>query len=199
MSDTTSLKSRTFMILLYPDNVEHKLTIMQLLSDDFPAVGILHDKDVYSEDTENHVAGELEKPHWHFVLRFSNARHLSSLAKSLSIEERFIQKSCSYVNAVEYLVHRNDPEKFQYSTKELKGSFVVEALKILDNRPIEQKVSSILAYIDTCKGKITTRKLVQWCCDNNLYSVCKSAGWLIRDCVAEHNTEFYYRQLQNQI
>ena len=199
MSDTASLKSRTFMVLLYPDNVEHKLTIMQLLSDDFPAVGILHDKDIYSEDTENHVAGELEKPHWHFVLRFSNARHLSSLAKSLSIEERFIQKSSSYVNAVEYLVHRNDPEKFQYSTKELKGSYLVEALKILDNRPIEQKVSSILAYIDTCKGKITTRQLVQWCCDNNLYSVCKASGWLIRDCVAEHNTEFYYQQLKNQI
>lgn len=187
------------MLILYPDNKEHNLAILQLLSDDFPAVGIIHDKDVYTSDSENHMAGELKKKHWHFVLRFSNARFLSSVAKSLGIEERFIQKSNSFVDAVQYLTHINDPDKFQYNSSELKGSFVSEALKVLDNRPIEKKVSSILNFIDNHRGKLTTKQLVQWCCDNNLYSVCKSAGWLIRDCVTEHNTEYYYQQMQNQI
>lgn len=189
--DVSNIKCRVFRILLYPDNPEHMLAIMELQSSDYPAVGIKHDKDVYTEDTDDHKAGEIEKEHFHFVLKFKNARYLTAVAKSLGIEERFIQTAKSYKGSVEYLLHINHPEKFQYERSELIGFSVPEALKILDDEPPELKAFRIRDFIFHYDGYLDDDTLFVWCYTNGVLNVLNRYRGLIEKLVYQHNKRFF--------
>lgn len=189
--DVSEIRSRVFRVLLYPDNPEHMLAIMELQSSDYPAVGIKHDKDVYTEDTDDHKAGEIEKEHFHFVLKFKNARYLTAVAKSLGIEERFIQTAKSYKGSVEYLLHINHPEKFQYDTTELLGFAKAEALRVLDDTPEDVKVLKIMDFISHYNGYLDVNRLTLFCCQNGLYSCLRRSGWICRDMIVEHNKKYF--------
>lgn len=189
--DVSNIKCRVFRVLLYPDNPEHMLAIMELQSSDYPAVGIKHDKDVYTEDTDDHKAGEIEKEHFHFVLKFKNARYLTAVAKSLGIEERFIQTAKSYKGSVEYLLHINHPEKFQYERSELIGFSVPEALKILDDEPPELKAFRIRDFIFHYDGYLDDDTLFVWCYTNGVLNVLNRYRGLIEKLVYQHNKRFF--------
>lgn len=189
--DVSEIRSRVFRILLYPDNPEHMLAIMELQSSDYPAVGIKHDKDVYTEDTDDHKAGEIEKEHFHFVLKFKNARYLTAVAKLLGIEERFIQTAKSYKGSVEYLLHINHPEKFQYERSELIGFSVPEALKILDDEPPELKAFRIRDFIFHYDGYLDDDTLFVWCYTNGVLNVLNRYRGLIEKLVYQHNKRFF--------
>ena len=185
--EVKDIRSRLFRVLLYPDNPKHMLAIIQLQTPEFPAVGIKHDKDVYDEDTEEHKAGEIEKEHYHFVLRFTNARYLSALAKTLGIEERFIQTARSYKGSVQYLVHMNDPEKYQYDTSELVGYDKQRAMKELLDIPEDTKVCEIIDFIDGYKDVLNVSTLFHWCYQNGVYGALRRSGWICKEALFDHN------------
>lgn len=185
------IRSRVYRILLYPDNPEHMLAIMELQSSDYPAVGIKHDKDVYTEDTEDHKVGELEKEHFHFVLKFKNARYLTAVAKSLGIEERFIKTAKSYKGSVEYLLHINHPDKYQYERSELVGFSVPEAIKILDDEPQELKAFRIRDFIYHYDGYLDDDTLFVWCYTNGVLNVLNRYRGLLEKLVFQHNKRFF--------
>ena len=76
---------------------------------------ILHDKDV-DED------GVIKKAHYHVVLRFPNQTWSSALAKELGIADNYLEKPRSFDNALMYLIHYNDSDKYQYSIDDVKGT-----------------------------------------------------------------------------
>lgn len=185
-------RSRVMRLLLYPDNPAHKLAIMELQSNNYYAVGILHNRDVYEEDSETHKAGELKKEHFHFVVKFSNARYVSGVAKSLEIEERFVIPWDSFKTACEYLIHLNEPEKYQYSLDNLVGQAVPEVKKLLTiNKPYELRLAEIFDYIEHKSGIITTADLVRFCIETDNVSALHGSGWIIRDLRDEHNAQYY--------
>lgn len=47
-------RSRWFNLLLYPDNPQHNLAIMQLQTTKYMACGICHNMDCYESDSETH-------------------------------------------------------------------------------------------------------------------------------------------------
>lgn len=190
-SDVSEIRSRLYRVLLYPDNPEHMLAIMQLQSSDFNAVGIKHDKDVYTEDTDEHKAGELEKEHFHFVVKFKNARYLSAVAKSLGLEERFIQTAKSYKGSVEYLLHLNHPEKYQYDVSELVGFSKAEALKILDDVSAEVKAFRIRDFIYHYDGYLDDDTLFCWCFKNGVLNILNRYHKLLNGLVYQHNKRFF--------
>ena len=182
-------KSRWFNLLLYPDNAEHNLVIMQLQTTKYMACGICHNCDCYETDTEEHKAGELKKAHFHFVLRCKNPRYKSGLAKELGIDERFIDVTSSIKGSAKYLLHFGDETKYQYSPDDLVGKLKGDILKRIDN---DEKISDtdyffmLLDYLDSQDKVLTPRDVGIFLSTNGGYKYFK-CNYLMY----EHNERIY--------
>lgn len=111
---------------------------------------IIHDKDLLD-------SWEPKKKHFHIVLTFKNATTIWAVAKWLWVECQYIEKiRTTTKSAMLYLVHRNNPEKFQYDPKEVKASF--DYVEYVDwAKPMQQR--------DTIAEKIAKWEIKQY----NLY------------------------------
>lgn len=105
---------------------------------------ITHDKDVLP-------SGEPKRPHFHCVLTFSNNKTFGSIAKGLGVEVQYVNKIKSTTKSAQlYLVHRNNPEKYQYNPSEVQASF--DYVNFVDDCPIKEKRENIAFRIE--KGEI---------------------------------------------
>lgn len=93
------------------------------LHDGVTAFVIKHDKDVI-EDIENR--GQPKQEHIHFVIKCKNAHTISAVKKWLyheneeGREEHVLVQECQSLKAsVRYLLHRDNPEKYQYSIEDI--------------------------------------------------------------------------------
>lgn len=78
---------------------------------------ILHDKDRRDD-------GTAKPPHFHAVVTLSSAMTVKTIAEALHLEPQFINKIRTTTKSAQiYLVHRNNPEKFQYNPQEVLASF----------------------------------------------------------------------------
>lgn len=190
---------RNFRLLLYPDNPSHNLAAIRLSTAEYNAVGMLHDMDIYTDDDPERgiVKGEVEKKHWHFVVKFKNAKTFSSLAKELDIEPKFIQKCDSYKGALLYLIHANDPKKYQYSPFNAAGTLAGELVQMADGRPEYLKILDISAYIEEYKGKLNLSTVLKYACSHGMYSTYRRDLQTVRELIGEHNERFYLSQRDN--
>ena len=105
---------------------------------------IIHDKDLLE-------SGEPKKRHFHCVLTFSNATTSEVVAKTLQVEEQYVNKIKTTVKSANlYLVHRNDPEKFQYNVAEVVSNF--DYIEYVDGCEPKQQKENIAKRIE--KGEI---------------------------------------------
>lgn len=105
---------------------------------------ITHDKDVLP-------SGEPKRPHFHCVLTFSNNKTFGSIAKGLGVEVQYVNKIKRTTKSAQlYLVHRNNPEKYQYNPSEVQASF--DYVNFVDDCPIKEKRENIAFRIE--KGEI---------------------------------------------
>lgn len=194
--DKQDKRYRNFRILLYPDNPAHNLAAIRLSSAEYNAVGMLHEMDVFTENDPERgiVKGQIEKKHWHFVVKFKNAKTFSALAKELDIEPKFIQKCDNYKGALLYLTHANNPEKFQYSPFGAAGTLAGDLIQITDGRPEYLKILDIAKYISDFKGKIKLSDVLTYSCSNGLYSTYRRDLQTVRELIGEHNERFYLSQ-----
>lgn len=78
---------------------------------------IIHDKDKREDWL-------LKKPHFHMVLTFWQTMSSLTISRALWVEEQYVEKIKSSVNSsFLYLIHKNDPEKYQYNPKEVLSNF----------------------------------------------------------------------------
>lgn len=182
-------KYRNFCIELYPDNEQHQGIISDLKSFDseYKAVGILHDKDVYESGEKQ---GQLKKPHYHFVLRFPNQRYITSLAVELGMEENLIQPCESVRVSERYLLHYDNPEKYQYNKQDLVGNLIVEVLKLVNDDTEESGLKLIFDWIDQ-QEKVDYRKFYRWALDTPYYKLVKSNHRQIENYIAAHDNAWY--------
>lgn len=104
------------MFVLYPESQQRAIEYAQK---NFPCAWALHDKDVHAEkDYSKYLdkygeppewkAGDLKKPHVHFVCSFPNARYFSGIAKELGVPVQTIRKVNNLYKAYVYLWHMSD-------------------------------------------------------------------------------------------
>lgn len=180
---------RIFNILLYPDN-EQMNSAISLLNSSYNAVGIKHDKDVYTDDTDEHTAGELKKEHFHFVLKFSNPRTVEGVAKELGIDARFVQTCKNFKSSALYLLHYGDESKYQYSPDQLVGSLASDVRQLVNNKSEDVKVSEILEFVNSYNGYLPYSALLSFCCDRGYWAVLRRAGYLFSQLLYEHNAKY---------
>jgi len=108
-------RTRTWTFILYPESAP--VNWREILNDLFIewVESPLHDKDVNPD-------GELKKPHWHILLIFPSVKTYEQVEKITSLlNAPTPQKAMSAKGVVRYMLHLDNPEKFQYEKAEIKS------------------------------------------------------------------------------
>lgn len=188
-------RSRTHMILLYPENEEHKKALDKIVKS-YDHAGILHYKDIWTEEDEKknpeRVAGELKKAHYHIIVRFNQAVWSTAICKELGIAENYIENIKRFDNALQYLIHYNDNDKAQYDIKEVFGNLknrLVESINKVEKSEGE-KVVELIEYIKNYDGTLSVTQFAHYCASNGYWSEFRRSGSIFTRIIDEHN-DFY--------
>lgn len=111
----TIVKGRDWTFIVYPesapDNWRSVLDDTHLRWVESP----LHDRDVNPD-------GEVKKPHWHILLSFDGPVTASAVEKIIKpLNGPIPQKCASGRGLVRYMVHMDNPEKYQYDRADIVG------------------------------------------------------------------------------
>lgn len=177
----TKYRSRSHMLLLYPDNDTH-MQALSIIEKSYDYAKILHNKDV-NED------GELKKEHYHIIIRFSQPKWSSAIIKELGIEEKFIEEVNKFDNALQYLIHYNDKDKAQYHIDEVSGNLktrLVESINKIEKSEGE-KVVDLLEYITERNDYISITEFANYCAKNGYWSEFRRSGSIFCKVLEEHN------------
>lgn len=109
-------------LLLYPNEDETHKKALDIIQKNYRFKAITHDKDT----DEN---GEIKKSHVHVVLKLDSTQPNKTVAENLGIKPNYIQVIVSLKGALDYLIHKYTPNKYQYDESELFGD-----LAIYDNK-----------------------------------------------------------------
>lgn len=160
-------KFRTFACELYPEDSEH-LKILEYIKKYYEYAYILHDEDVWEDDTEEHKAGDKKKPHYHVVLNFKNARSIDKLKQELGLKHL---ETCNYYFYIRYLIHKDYPRKFQYDEKEIVTNMELRVHNALkrDYNSQEQDTRILLNYIYSQRSQayLTLKQLTDFAMEND--------------------------------
>jgi adenosyl cobinamide kinase/adenosyl cobinamide phosphate guanylyltransferase len=133
-------------------NIDEVISRIKLLTNLKSWAIITHDKDVLPN-------GQLKPAHFHCVLTFSNAKTIKSIADAIGVEMQYIEKIRTTTKTARlYLIHRNNPEKYQYSPEEVKASF--DYVTYVDDCPVKQQRESIAERIE--RGEIKQYNLCKY-------------------------------------
>lgn len=187
----SDIRSRCFHLVLYKEDNDH-LNALDLIQNEYNFAYILHDKDII-EDT-----GELKKPHWHVILYFDNPHYLLSLAKDLGIKPNYI-KTDELKKGLEYLIHKNNTDKYQYPIDEVKGPLKDKLLTFLGNSSQVEKQSILLLYqlINSFDGPIYLNDFIPLVLENNLWSFFRRSQLTWFKLLEEHNRSYHVNSFSN--
>jgi hypothetical protein len=186
-------KDRKFCIVLYPEDATHLEALQKLRENGYEYAAILHDRDTWSEneptfDPTKHIVGEKKKPHFHVVLKFNIQRHRTAVAKELGLAPNYLEDCRNLNRSLTYLVHKNYPEKFQYSIDDVEGSLVKQLQKLLDDKTEDERVQQLLSLIDS-SGYLEIRDVIDLACENQLYGELRRMGSWVQWILHAHNSD----------
>ena len=177
-------RDRTMALMLYPEDSTHVQAI-EKIKESYDYAFILHDKDC-DED------GVVKKAHWHVVLRFKNQNWNSSIAKDLGIELNYIQKVKNFDNALQYLIHYNDSDKYQYDLSEVKGNLKNRLKEKINasNKTEGEKVMDLIEWIDSYDCIVSVKALARYCAENGYWAEFRRSASIFIKILDEHNMKF---------
>ena len=84
---SSQIKTRTYTLVLYPDEDTSHMFALEKLKSGYNFCAIDHDKDQYDDmdDCDSSLVGTLKKKHTHVYLRLKSPRFRDPLAKELGI------------------------------------------------------------------------------------------------------------------
>ena len=107
------VRSRSWAMVVYPESAPKKWREML---DDTRIAWVespLHDKDINPDQT-------IKKPHWHVILMYGSKKSYSQVLEITEMLHAPIpQKIQNIKGAVRYLVHIDNPEKYQYNREDI--------------------------------------------------------------------------------
>lgn len=177
-------RDRTMALMLYPEDSTHVQAI-EKIKESYDYAFILHDKDC-DED------GVVKKAHWHVVLRFKNQNWNSSVAKDLGIELNYIQKVKNFDNALQYLIHYNDTDKYQYDLSEVKGNLRSRLKEKINasNKTEGEKVMELIEWIESYDSIVSVKALAKYCAENGYWAEFRRSASIFIKILDEHNMKF---------
>lgn len=141
-----SNKHRYWWFILYPESSPPDWKEILKFRGLPVAISPLHEFDLKNEE------GELKKPHYHVILCYSGPTTFNSV-KCLTVDELHatIPKPLDCIKgAYDYLTHKNDSYKYQYSVDEIEllNGFEISEMVELSERDQAELDMSVLDIID---------------------------------------------------
>lgn len=172
-------RSRTWMLLLYEDDPSHKAVLDGKLADlDWNYAGRKHDQD------------DGVKEHHHIVVLFKDGRKNTDVAADLGIDKRWLRAWDRKKKALRYLCHRDNPEKYQYSTDGIYGTIAEQAVGACSkgNELSEvQSVQEITKRLREIDGFVTYSYFLNLMAESGLYATFRRMGNIATRLIDEHN------------
>lgn len=115
MSEKSVEKSRLWTLIVYPESAPGNWREILDESHVKWVESPLHDKDTNPD-------GEIKKAHWHILLEYdgpTTRRNVESMTKLLNGPEIKICRSAKGI--VRYMIHMDNPEKYQYERADIVG------------------------------------------------------------------------------
>ena len=113
MSKNKDQRARTWTFLVYPESAPEN---WREILDGYHVPWVespLHDKDINPD-------GEPKKAHWHIVLFFDGKKSFEQVEEiTEAINAPIPQKTANPKGLVRYLIHMDNPEKYQYKREEI--------------------------------------------------------------------------------
>ena len=170
-------RDRKFELVLYPDSDVYDCdAVIQLAKSYFVSWAYcLH----YSDTTGD---GELKKAHIHFLCKLSDPRDAAVVCKDLGLPLNAIANVKSWKAACRYLIHLDQPDKFQYSPDDVVSSFPILSFFSI---PDEDQARRIMDYI-VQSGCTKVSDVTLWALDNGCYSAFRR-GFAIWNQILREN------------
>lgn len=167
-------KGRTWMILAYPDNLEHWKAYTKICKS-CNCAWILHDKDINDD-------GEPKKEHWHIMVQFRNARQRGALSRDFGIEKRFFEPF-TLKDGLLYLIHNDDFSKYQYDVSEVQGNLKnrLEAYLASDLMTESEFMERVIKYMKTESSCKCVTDILMYCISIGQYSRFRINYRIIKD------------------
>lgn len=166
--------NRNFTLFLYPQQDKTHKEAIERIKKTYDYAMIEHDKDIYTEDTEEHAKGEIKKIHTHVIIRVgNNPRWTSAVAEELGITETYIQ-GCNLDKQLRYLIHFDQPEKYQYDISKVSGTLKKRLVDIVnkENKTENERAKEFLDLI--INNNITdVRDLAYIAIENGYYDILR--------------------------
>lgn len=126
-------RTRNWWFVLYPESApQNWREIIDELHIQY-AISPLHDKDVDAN-------GEIKKPHWHLILIFEGVKSYSQIREITdSLNAPIPQAVNGLVGTVRYLIHKDNPDKFQYPKEEIICGGGFDAAEVLNRSPSDKR------------------------------------------------------------
>lgn len=208
VKEDENFKTRTFRLEVYEDWEENSelglldsSDVLNNIRKYSKYIGIRHDKDEWSYldveekkeycEKNNIKVGDLKKPHYHFVVKFENARFRNTLAKEIGMPAKFIIPSYKYKKDVEYLIHLNEDDKYLYPVEETFGTLVIDLKKFINRSIQEEDKSNLILDLIMSKRNWNLYLLLREINRRGLYSTFRSGYSIYRDVIEEHNIGIY--------
>lgn len=113
MSKNKDQRARSWTFPLYPESAPEN---WREILDEYHVPWVespLHDKDINPD-------GELKKAHWHIVLFFDGKKSFEQIKEITdALNAPIPQKTANAKGLVRYLIHMDNPEKYQYKRDEI--------------------------------------------------------------------------------
>ena len=108
----------------------------------------------------------------------------------MHITENYLEPAHSIKDSLLYLVHRNNPEKHQYSIDECFGTLKPQLEKMLDDDTEDIKVFKILDLLDSIECQISYGVFFRLCAEKGLWSDLRRGSYLFTQAIKEHNQRY---------
>lgn len=180
-------RSIHWALVLYPnEDPTHNFALEYIKENYSKYAYIMHDKDLLED-------GSSKKLHYHIVISFNNYRWRNAIASELGITPNYIEKIRNLENALKYLIHYNNSNKYQYAIEEVQGTLrhKLENYINTQDKTESEKVLELLQYIESQKTYLRLSDFIKFVCDSNLYDIYRRSATTFVKLLEEHN---YYKK-----
>lgn len=121
---------------------------------------ILHQKDIKDD-------GTLKTPHFHIVAEYASTKRLNTFltnmadALGMNVLSIGVEKCRSFEGSFQYLVHKNDSDKYQYDPNSIISNLTEEVFEVYMNaEPDELSMDRLIYLCETLKRPIAVARSI---------------------------------------
>lgn len=175
-------RSLNWCLVLYPEEDKSHKKALEYIQKNYSCAYITHDMDLLED-------GTLKKVHTHIVIKFNNYRWRNAIAEELGITPNYLEKCRNLENALKYLIHFNNEEKYQYDIENVHGTLKNKLNMYLNNtdKTESEKVLELIDFINTTPDFLTLNYFIQYVCSIGLYDIYRRSATTFIKLLDEHN------------